>query len=448
MFSWTAVVVLAGLVVTVLVVSFFFRIVVPTNVVHIVQSKKKTTSYGTGKGSGNVYYRWPSSLPYIGVTTIELPVSNFDLALKDYEGYDTDRVPFKVDVVAFYRIGDTEMAAQRVKDIDELKNQLEQITQGAVRKVLAGSKIDNIMLERAKFGNAFTEEVQTQLTQWGVDSVKSMELMDIRDGHGSKVISNIMAKKTSHIEMESRTEVAKNMQVAETAEIEAKQTVEVRRQQAEQAVGERTAEKAKMVGIAEQRSQQEVLEQQKETKSREMSVAQVAQVRQAEITREQQVVAAEQDKQTRIIMADGHLQAQQKEAEAIKVVGFAKAEAEKAMQLAPVAAQIELAKEIGANEGYQGYLVSLKTVEAYIAVGSEQAKALAKADVKVISNTGDPVTGINSVAQLMTPNGGLAIGGMLEALSNTPEGGALLSAFKQTAKAALNGKGHNQEANS
>src|SRR5574344_1674345 len=84
-----------------------FRVVVHTNMVHIVQSKKKTTSYGTGQEGKNVYYAWPSWVPFFGVTVIKLPVSNFDLSLKDYEAYDKDRVPFMVDVTAFFRIKDT-----------------------------------------------------------------------------------------------------------------------------------------------------------------------------------------------------------------------------------------------------------------------------------------------------------------------------------------------------
>ncbi|MBI4133113.1 hypothetical protein HY478_00715 [Candidatus Uhrbacteria bacterium] len=423
------------------VLAMAFRTVVSTNTVHIVQSRKKTTSYGTGEAAGNVYYRWPSWVPLYGITVINLPVSNFDLSLKDYDAYDKDRVPFMVDVTAFFRIADTARAAQRVASIEQLREQLEKIVQGAVRKVLAGDVIDKIMLERAQFGDAFTKEVEEQLKEWGIATVKSMELMDIRDTHESHVIASIMAKKTSHIAMESRQEVAKNNQAAETAEIQAKQTVDVRRQEAEEMVGKRTAEKEQAVGIANQHARQNVLEQEKETRTRDMAVKQVEQVRQAEITRDQQVVAAEQDKRTRVIMAEGHLEAQSKEAEAIRLVGVAKADAEKAMQLAPVQAQIELAKEIGSNEGYQGYLVALKTVEAYIGVGTEQAKALAKADVKVIANAGDAVTGINSAAQLFTPKGGLALGGMLEALSNTPEGKALLDAFKSK-RSAVNGKDH------
>jgi flotillin len=38
---------------------------VPTNEVHIVQSSKKTTSYGKDTGHGNTYYEWPTWLPVV-----------------------------------------------------------------------------------------------------------------------------------------------------------------------------------------------------------------------------------------------------------------------------------------------------------------------------------------------------------------------------------------------
>lgn len=53
------------------------RRVVPTNMVHIVQSAKTTTSYGSGKTNGNVYYQWPSFLPVIGVDNIKDFGKNF-----------------------------------------------------------------------------------------------------------------------------------------------------------------------------------------------------------------------------------------------------------------------------------------------------------------------------------------------------------------------------------
>lgn len=370
---------------------------------------------------------WPSWVPYFGITVIKLPVSNFDLSLAGYEAYDKDRVPFMVDVVAFFRINDTAIAAQRVASVEELQAQLLQIVQGAVRKVLASAVIDTIMLERAQFGKQFTDEVQEQLKEWGTEPVKAMELMDIRDGHGSKVISNIMAKKTSHIEMESRTEVARNIQNAQTAEIEAKQAVDVRQQEAEQKVGERTADKEKAVGIAQQKSRQEVLEQEKETATKTMAVRQVEQVRQAEITRDQQVVAAEQDQKTRVIIADGHLQAKQKEAAAIEVVGLAEGEAAKAKLLAPVKAQIELAEKIAQLAGYQQYLVAIEAIKAYLAVGSKQAEALQAADIKVIANTGKPTEGMSGVMDLFSSRGGTELAGMVEAFAQTPMGKMVLA---------------------
>jgi flotillin len=235
-----------------------------------------------------------------------------------------------------------------------------------------------------------------------------------------------MAKKTSFIEMESRTEVAENTKKARTAEIESQQVIDVRAQEAAEAVGQRTAEKDKAVGIAEQQSRQEVLTQEKLTKERMMDVRRVEEVKQEEIEKDRQLVVADQDKQTRIIRAEGELQAQQKEAEAIRVVGVANADAEKAMKLAPVMAQIELAKEIGANEGYQQYLAMLEAIKAHIIVGQEQAQALQAADVKVIANAGSANEGMKRAMDLFSSQGGTNLAAMVEAFAQTPLGTAVL----------------------
>src|SRR5512145_2483013 len=136
-------------------IAVMLRRVVATNEVHIVQSRRATTSYGTSTGHGNTYYEWPSWVPMIGVTRIVLPVSVFDVTLQGYEAYDKGRVPFVVDVVAFFRISDSNMAAQRVYNFAELHEQLRAIVQGAIRSVLASHEIDSIMLERSKFGEQF-----------------------------------------------------------------------------------------------------------------------------------------------------------------------------------------------------------------------------------------------------------------------------------------------------
>src|ERR1019366_8185803 len=125
--------------------ALFLRKVVPTNEVHIVQSSKKTTSYGKDTGNGNTYYEWPAALPFLGITKSIMPTSVFDFRIDDYDAYDKGRLPFKVDVMAFFRIDDSNVAAQRVANFTQLKEQLTGIVKGAVRSVLASSEIETIL---------------------------------------------------------------------------------------------------------------------------------------------------------------------------------------------------------------------------------------------------------------------------------------------------------------
>lgn len=442
---------IGALILLIFAIPYFLRRVVPTNEVHIVQSRKVTVSYGKDMPSGNTYYEWPAALPVIGITKTILPVSVFDLDLTGYEAYDRGRLPFVIDVKAFFRITQSDIAAQRVASFEELHGQLQAVVQGAVRTILASNEIEEIMQGRSKFGEEFTKEVGGQLANWGVSTVKNIELMDIRDHKDSYVIKNIMEKKKSHIEMESRTEVAKNMQAAQIAEIEAKKQTSLQEQQALQEIGQRKAETDKQIGISVEVSVQEIKEQQRLTKEKEMNVLRVEEVKKAEIEKDKNLVQAEQAKQSGIIIAEGEkqkniiqaegnkqksilqaegdLQTQKLGAEGIKTEGEAKAEAEKAMQLAPISAQITLAKEIGENQGYQHYLLSIRKIEADQAVGMKQAEALKEADLKVIANSGEVVGGVNKIMDIFSSKGGTEIGSMLEGLAQTEQGKNLLSKF-------------------
>lgn len=424
-----------GAAVIFILIAMSFRTVVATNEVHIVQGRRATTSYGKDQAAGNTYYAWPAWIPAIGIRIIRLPVSVFDIQLKEYAAYDKGRVPFVIDILAFFRIDDSNVAAQRVSSFEELQTQLMGILQGASRSILAQSPIEEILEERAKYGRMFTEATDEQLKAWGVVNVKNVELMDIRDAAGSQVIQRIMAVKQSLVEKDSRVAVAANQQAAQTAEIEAQQQVLLKQQDATQQVGERTAQQEQQVGIAKQRASQAIREEERTTKEKEMAVTNVAQVRAAEIEKAARVVEAEQTKATAILIAEGSLQSQKLGAEAVLAQGTAKAEAEKLMQLAGVTPQITLAKEIGENEGYQGYLIAIRKVEASQAVGIEQAKALGHADIKVISNVGTPPEGLSNVMDLFSAKGGLAIGSALEAISATPAGKAI------TEKLGINSNG-------
>lgn len=419
--------VLAALAALTVVVAAAFRTVVATNDVHIVQSRKRSTVYGKDQSAGNVYYCWPHWLPWLGVRTISLPVSNFPVRLDGYEAYDKGRLPFQVDVMAFFRVEDPVMAAQRISDFGQLRGQLEGILQGACRTILAKAEIEQILEGRSEFGEQFTKEVDENLANWGVRTVKTIEFMDIRDSEGSEVIHQIMAKKKSEIEKDSRIAVANNTREAELAEVAATQLVDVRKYEAAQAVGVRKAEAEQQVGISTEKSKQNVAEEAAITAEKNMAVKKVNDVRAAEIARDVKVVAAEQEKKHTIIVAEGKLEQAKLNAEGVRVEGEAKGQAEQAILMAPVNTQISLAKEIGQNQGYQDYLIRIRVVEKDQVVGVEQAKALQAADIKVIANTGEVSNGVDKVMDLFSSKGGTAIGAALEALKQTPAGAELLS---------------------
>lgn len=406
------------------------RVVVNTNEVHIIQTSNKTVSYGKDSANGNTYYAWPSWIPKIGITSSVLPTNNFELELKNYEAYDKGRLPLVLDIVAFFRICDSNTAAQRVASIDGLKKQLTFIVQGAARAILSSSDIEEIMQARGTFGEKFTNEVKHQLTQWGVEAVKNIELMDLRDANSSNVISNIMAKKKSFIEMESRTEVAENMRKAKNAELEAHQAIEMKNQEIAQQIGMRKVQTDREVALATQTKEQQVTDALRITTEKNMEVKKVATIKQYEIDRDSAIIKAEQTKQSSVIVAEGNLEVQKKQAEAIKVEGEANADAARAMQLAPVQAQIALAKEIGENEGYQNYLIKIKEIEIQKDVGMEQAKALHTAQIKIIANAGNPTEGLKSVRDMFSSKGGTQVAGMLEALADSDEGASLVNSIK------------------
>ena len=453
-----------------LAIPLLFRRVVATNEVHIVQTAGKTTSYGKDTANGNSYYEFPSWIPIVGVTKIILPVSVFSIKIDGYEAYDVGRLPFMVDITAFFRIKDSNLAAQRVTSLADMNAQLTDIIQGSIRSILASKQLEDILQQRSEFGLEFTTAVKEQLQNWGIEPVKNIELMDIRDSRDSKVIFNIMEKKKSEIEKESRMTVAENKKAAEIAEISARQATDIKKQEAEKAVGLKTVENEREVAISRQQANQQVAEQEKVTKEKEMEVVRVADVKQAEILKQVEIVKAEQEqkkieidaearknakikdaeaqKENQILTAQGEkektfleaaalLEMKDKESQGIQKIGSAEAEALRLKELAPINAQIELAKEIGENQGYQTYLISIKQIEANQTVGIEQAKALASADLKVIANEGNVSNGISKISEVLSSKGGTNLGAMLEGLNQSELGKNLIEKFLAPKNSAI-----------
>lgn len=437
-----------------LLITMALRRVVDTNMVHIVQAGKKTTSYGKGREAGNVYYEIPSFIPMFGVTVSKLPISNFPISLDNYPAYDLGRLPFRVDVRAFLVIFDSDKAAERVSSFEQLKADLGEILKGAVRRVLSEHKLEEILGMRSELAKTFTEEVQEQLKEWGVRTVKVIEFMDMRDDADSTVIHDIQAKDKSRINQESRIKVAENERIAEQAEIEATRSVDISKQDAIEKVGIREAEVAQTIGSAKELSNQKILEQQAITTEKQMEVQRVNDTKTAEINKsvaiiqaeEQQRVAevkANQDKQVTIIGADaekqrvttlataekerletesaGQLTAATNEAKGIEAKGMAEGKAKEAVLLAEVTPQITLAKEIGENGPYQTYLVSVEQIKANKDVGVANAQALGNAQIKVVVTGGSAQDGMSNVLDLVSPKGGALVGAAIEAFQATTD---------------------------
>ncbi|MCL2748624.1 MAG: SPFH domain-containing protein [Alphaproteobacteria bacterium] len=474
-----------------------WRTIVEPETVHVVMTANKATSYGKDTGNGNVYYEWPKWIPGLGVRKKSLSVANFTIPIDGYDAYDKDRVPFLVDIRTFFRIENTNRAAERITTENEMKDQIKEIVRGAVRNLLAKAKIAEIMEERSKYGEDFTNSIKEQLEEWGVVPVKNIELMDIRDVQQKTdpktgiaevgPIGRIMAMKQAEIEKESRMKVAVSNQEAREKEIEAERQVAIKEAEKEEHVGKRNAEKDQTVGIAEEKSKQKVAEEAKVTMEKNLAVEQVNQVTNAEITQKKAVIdaettkkttiiQAEQDKEKRIIdtgaekeqikiqtdaekynietIADANLDAAKKgadaviaaktaEAKGVREVGTAAADAEKQMQLARVTAETTLAEKIGKIPEYQDYLVKIETVkqnanveikraEFGATVGIEQAKALEKANVSVVANTGGSVqSGLKSVGDLFTPEFATKLGAADTALKNATGGTGLIDTVKE-----------------
>lgn len=433
------------------VISFLYRQVVGANEVHIIQKGNKNISYGAQTANGNVYYAFPSWIPFFGVNVIKLPVSVFRIQISDYEAYDLERLPFIVDLTAFFRISNSDLAAQRIKSMAEMESQLKDIIQGSVRSILSSRNLNEILQIRSEFGEEFTKSVKEQLVSWGLETVKNIELMDIRDSRGSKVIQDIMERKKSFIEKESRIEVAQNQREATVAEIEAKKIADIKRQEALKDVGLKTVENEREVAISRETAAQSIKEQERVTKEKEMEVIRVADVKKAEIDKSVEIVKAEQEQRTKeiraeadknvliknseaekqkaILEAEALLETKDKEAQGIQKIGAAEAEAKEKIEIATVAGQVSLAKEIGGNEGYQNYLISIRQVEATEVVGVEQAKALAKGEIKLLVNSGNVNDGLKNIGEVFSSGGGMKLGSMLEGFSQTDIGKGIIDKF-------------------
>ena len=157
------------------------RKVVPKDEVHILKMWNKVIVKGRIFYEWNIYYYFPKYIPYFGISWVKkLPLWVFDIELLNYQAYDSGKIPFNVDITAFFVIKDPELAAKRVADFEELKDQLVEVVKGTVRKILAQYDIQEIMDAKWELTQKLYEELTNAVKKWWVE-LKNIVFMYISD---------------------------------------------------------------------------------------------------------------------------------------------------------------------------------------------------------------------------------------------------------------------------
>jgi len=432
---------LIAIVAIIFIAAMMWRSIVPQDEVHIVNTAKKSKPYGDSKivdidsqddgtkelqSYGNVYYEFPYWLPKLGVIVKKLTLNVFQVNLDTYPAYDKDKVPFVVDFKSWFVISNPIVAAKRIKDMDELERQLQEMLQGIVRKTMAGKTIKEIMESRSELREIFVKEVGAQCKDWGV-KLNSIEFTDIRDMEGDEfsVIDDIKQVKSSAIEKERRIAVAENDRDSRLSEIQSKREADLEDVIAKESVETRDADRTKQVGIAKEHALQEIKEQAKVTTEKEVAVNRTEKVGTAEYQKEVIVVEANAKKEFEIIESEAQQRTMEIEADGYKAKqiregegnadktereGFAEASV---IQKKGEAHAVALEKEAEAKKKLQEALkveLGALAIEAQKDVGIANAKALSDADIRIISgdgNSGKMAKFIEGLAQNSTVMGNL-----------------------------------------
>lgn len=402
----------------VLIIAMLWRSVVPQDQVHIVNTAKKSKPYGdqksvgekevdgqTVRSFGNVYYQFPHWIPIVGVVVKRLTLNVFQVNLDNYPSYDQNKVPFMVDFKSWFIIDNPLVAAKRIKDMNELEAQLQEMLQGIVRKTMAGRTIKEIMESRSELRDTFVREVGEQCRDWGV-KLNSIEFTDIRDMDGDefRVIDDIKRVQSSAIEKERRIAEADNEKYARLSEIQNKKEADLEDVVAKETVETRDADRKKAVGIANEHAEQDIKAQAKITKEKEVAVSRAEQVGTAEYEKEKVIIEANAKKEFEIIEADAERQSLSIEAQgqkqkdtlegegvAAKINAEGEAEAN-VIQKKGEARAIALDKEAEAKKKLQEALkveLGAKAIDAQKDVGVANAQALADADIRILSGDGN-----------------------------------------------------------
>jgi len=142
------------------------------------------------------------------VTMVDTRIQTLDIPRR--QAITKDNVPVSLDGVIFLRVNDPGAAVTRVANYTHA---VQQYAQTALRDIVGGMTLDEILADREKVGEAIQHMVSTEIDGWGLD-VASIRIQDIELPEDLK---RVMARQAS-AEREKRANITKSEGDREAAE--------------------------------------------------------------------------------------------------------------------------------------------------------------------------------------------------------------------------------------
>lgn len=112
-----------------------------------------------------------------------------------------DNVPLSLDGVIFLRVSDPSQAVNRIRDYEHA---IQQYAQSALRDIVGGMTLDQILADRELVGHRIEEMIETEIQGWGLE-VAAIRIQDIELPEDLK---RVMARQAS-AEREKRATITK-----------------------------------------------------------------------------------------------------------------------------------------------------------------------------------------------------------------------------------------------
>lgn len=390
--------ILGGVVIVFLAIVFSLpkqRRVVPRHEAHVIIKRKDVVVYsGTADVAGycgSTYYYLPSWVPILGMDVTEVPLSVLELRVPEMVTFAAQTARFTLTASVFVRVTNPLKAAQRWpgREVEDFVDGVKELMENAIRNTTTAFAAEDIIEKKDEIASKLQHALSGDMEEYGC-IITNVGIVDINDAPDNTVISDIARKREAEINSESRQIVAVKEKEARVVEAENRQAAELRESAAAEAIGVRNREKDQRVFVSQQKVAAE-----------EMEVERIRQVRAAEIERDAAIERAQGQRQAVILKREA-------EGEGTRVVGLAEAEVTRSKGIAEAEA---ISKRAEALNRLQEAGRSFRNIEKDEKVGLELAKALQKADLKLVS-TGK----IDNFLDLFSANGGANLGAFVSSL--------------------------------